>query len=202
MKLTVDRTSPLPLVAQLEASLRRAIDVGELAAGDQLPSLRHVAAEAEVNVNTVRAVYARLEAAGAVRTEQGRGSFVAAPSARVRRELREQIAHLEEELSRLPQPRDEQGWAHLTATPERAPSGALGQGARMLSTADLAAVRDELLARLHELDHARAEVIRGLERLERVEPASAPAVERTPSARPTRRSSPTLSGARVRWVGA
>ena len=102
----------------------------------------------------------------------------------MRRELREQIAHLEEELSRLPRLRDEQGWAHLTATPERAPSGALGQGARMLSTADLAAVRDELLARLHELDHARAEVIRGLERLERVEPAATPAAERTPR-RPT-----------------
>jgi GntR family transcriptional regulator len=196
VKLVVDRTSPLPLATQLEAAVRAAIDRGDLAAGDQLPSLRQVAAEAEVNVNTIRAVYARLEAAGAVITEQGRGTFVAAPSARVRRELREQIARLEEELSRLPRASDVQSWADLDAPAAHPPTGSVGQGARMLSTADLAAVRDELLARLHELDDARAEVIRGLERLDRAEP------EQPPPPRPTRRSSPTLSGARVRWVGA
>ncbi len=195
MKLSVDRTSPLPLGAQLEASLRAAIDATELVPGDQLPSLRQVAAEADVNVNTVRAVYARLEAAGVVATEQGRGTFVTAPSARVRRELREQIARLEQELSRLPRPHEEHDWARATTT-ERPPSSPSRQGARMLSTADLATIRDELLVRLHQLDDARAEVMRGLEQLERAEPAAPPAP------RPTRRSSPTLSGARVRWVGA
>jgi GntR family transcriptional regulator len=197
VKLVVDRTSPLPLATQLEAAVRAAIDGGDLAAGDQLPSLRQVAAEAEVNVNTVRAVYARLEAAGAVTTEQGRGTFVAAPSARVRRELREQIARLEEELSRLPRPNDIQSWADLDAPAAHPPTSSTGQGARMLSTADLAAVRDELLARLHDLDDARAEVMRGLERLERAEPATPATAPRS-----TRRSNPTLSGARVRWVGA
>lgn len=185
--------------AQLEATLRSAIDAGELAPGARLPSLRHVAAEAGVNVNTVRAVYARLEAAGAVRTEQGRGTFVATPSARVRRALREQIATLEEELSRVPRLPDDGSLDRLTATAPPSRSSATGQGARMLSTADLAAVRDELLERLEQLDVARAQVIRGLERLERAEPA--PARAPAPS-RPARRSSPTLSGARVRWVGA
>ncbi|HEY6780112.1 MAG TPA: GntR family transcriptional regulator [Thermoleophilaceae bacterium] len=195
MEMRVDRASPLSLGAQLEAALRTAIESGQLAPGDQLPSLRHVAAEAGVNVNTVRAAYARLEAAGAVSTEQGRGTFVAAPSGRVRRDLREQIAHLEQELARLPQPREQSGWAHLTTTASHPPSSPARQGARMLSTADLAMVRDELLERLQQLDTARAEVIRGLERLEHAQPASAPAPA-------TRRSNPTLSGVRVRWVGA
>jgi GntR family transcriptional regulator len=193
--MRVDRASPLSLGAQLEAALRNAIESGQLAPGEQLPSLRQVAAEAGVNVNTVRAAYARLEAAGAVSTEQGRGTFVAAPSGRVRRELREQIARLEEELARLPHPGEQSGWAHLTATAGQPPPSRPRQGARMLSTADLATVRDELLERLQQLDDARAEVIRGLERLEHAQPASAPAPT-------TRRSNPTLSGARVRWVGA
>ena len=142
----------------------------------------------------MRAVYARLEAAGAVTTEQGRGTFVAAPSARARRELREQIARLEEELSRLPRPSDIQSWADLDAPPAHPPTGSVGQGARMLSTADLAAVRDELLDRLHELDAARAEVIRGLERLDRAEPATpAPPASRH-AARARRSAAPACAG--------
>lgn len=167
--------------------------------GDRLPSLRQVAAEASVNVNTVRAVYARLEAAGTIVTEQGRGTFVApvtAPSehattppgaalgddpAVTRRALHEQIAGLEAELARVPAPR---------RPAEAAPPPA---GAGLLSTAELTEVRDALVARLDELDAARAEVIRRLAHLDQ-EPAPAPAP--TP-----KRSSSTLYGARVRWVG-
>jgi DNA-binding transcriptional regulator YhcF (GntR family) len=190
MDLRVDRSSPLPLGAQLEGHLRRAIEGGELGPGDQLPSLRHVAAEAGVNVNTVRAMYTRLEAAGVVITEQGRGTFAAAPSARVRRELRKQIERLEAELVRLPPPHPGGGTTGL-------PSGG---GAGLLSTADLAAIRDELLQRLHTLDAARAEVVKRLERLEDTEAPSAPAPAASPT--PARHSSPTRIGARVRWVGA
>ena len=190
MDLRVDRSSPLPLGAQLERHLRRAIERGQLAPGDQLPSLRHVAAEAGVNVNTVRTVYARLDATGVVVTEQGRGTFAAAPSARVRHELRKQIERLEAELVRLPPPHPEGGTTGL-------PSGG---GAGLLSTADLAAIRDELLERLHTLDAVRSEVVQRLERLEDAEAPPAPAPATRPI--PARHSSPTQIGARVRWVGA
>lgn len=186
MNLRLDRASDVPLGAQLEARLRNAVATGELSAGDRLPSLRHVAAEAGVNVNTVRAVYARLEAGGAITTEQGRGTFVAAAPPIARRALREQIAQLEAELVRLPSLRP--------ATERTAPPRAPG----LLSTEELAAVRDDLMARLHELDAARAEVI---QRLAHLDPAADPAAT-APTSVPTRRSSATLSGARVRWVGA
>ena len=55
---------------------QRADRAGAPGPGDQLPSVRDLAAEAGVNVNTVRAVYARLEREGLVRSEQGRGTFV------------------------------------------------------------------------------------------------------------------------------
>src|SRR5687768_2029421 len=105
--LRVDRSSSLSLGAQLASSIRAAVREGELRAGDRLPSVRELARTAGVNVNTVRSVYARLEAEGAVHSEHGRGTFVATPATAVpasRAELQSQIARLEAVLVRLPPP--------------------------------------------------------------------------------------------------
>src|SRR5690606_2672326 len=77
MELKVDRDSGVPVGTQLAWRLRSAIERGELGPGDRLPSLRDAASAAGVNVNTVRAAYAKLESAGVVTTDQGRGTFVA-----------------------------------------------------------------------------------------------------------------------------
>lgn len=73
----LDPESDVPLGVQLSWRLRALIVTGRLAAGEALPSLRRVAGWAGVNVNTVRSVYEGLEAEGLVRSEQGRGTFVA-----------------------------------------------------------------------------------------------------------------------------
>jgi DNA-binding transcriptional regulator YhcF (GntR family) len=192
MQLQVDRDSDVPVSTQLAWRLRSAIERGELGPGDRLPSLRDAAAEAGVNVNTVRAVYAKLEAAGVVSTEQGRGTFVTpeAPAddeSRQRRNLRDEIARLESELVRLPLiPRD------APAGPKRG-----APGARLLSVEELAAVRDVLAERVTELHAARAEIV------ERLAAGPHPASDRSaPSRSPARRSSSSLAGARVRWTGA
>lgn len=52
------------------------IATGRLAAGERLPSFRQLAEWGDVNVNTVRAVYAGLEEAGLVVSRQGQGTFV------------------------------------------------------------------------------------------------------------------------------
>ena len=193
MDLRVDRDAEVPLGTQLAWKLRRLVETGELGPGDRLPSVREAATAAGVNVNTVRAVYGRLESEGLVSSEQGRGTFVrrraeaaTADGAELdaRRALRRQIARLEAELTRRPPPPTE---AADSPRP-RATGGAL------LSAEQLEDVRDGLLTRLRELDDARAEVKRRLDEL----PASEqPAPERRPG-----RSSSSLSGARVRWVGA
>jgi GntR family transcriptional regulator len=187
LDLAVDRHADVPLGAQLAAGIRAALRDGALAPGDRLPSVRELAETAAVNVNTARAVYARLESEGVVRSEQGRGTFVAGPpgdEAATRRELRRQIAQLEAALVRLPPP------PALADEPRPAAKRA---GAALLSTEGLQAVRDELLARLGELDAQRTAVLQRLEQLGVEEPAA-----ETPS----RRGTPSLAGARIRWVGA
>jgi DNA-binding transcriptional regulator YhcF (GntR family) len=181
LDLSVDRSAGVPLGTQLAGRIRAALRDGSLAPGDQLPSVRALAEAVGVNVNTVRAVYARLEAEGIVRSEQGRGTFAAVPAAddaTARRELHRQIAELEATLARLPPP------------PTLAdPSPRRPRAAALLSTENLEEVRDGLLARLHDLDAQRAEVLQSLEQL---------GVE----APPVRRATPSVAGARVRWVGA
>jgi len=82
MDLGLDRKGDVPLGVQLAWALRSRIVAGELRRGERLPGVRELAAETGVNVNTVRTVYARLEADGLVVAEQGRGTFVS-ESARV-----------------------------------------------------------------------------------------------------------------------
>src|SRR6185312_334460 len=73
----VDPDDELPVGLQLTLRLRALIATGRLPAGERLPSVRRLAEWAGVNLNTVRGVYAGLEAAGLVVSHQGRGTFVA-----------------------------------------------------------------------------------------------------------------------------
>jgi DNA-binding transcriptional regulator YhcF (GntR family) len=73
----VDPDDELPVGLQLTLRLRALIATGRLPAGELLPSVRRLAEWAGVNLNTVRGVYAGLEASGLVVSHQGRGTFVA-----------------------------------------------------------------------------------------------------------------------------
>ena len=187
LQLRVDRDDDLAIGAQLARLLSERVQAGTLGPGDRLPSVRDLAAEVGVNVNTARAVYGRLEQEGLVRSEQGRGTFVAETRPEgpaTRQALRRQIADLEAALVR-----------HRrlgTADPAGQPDA---RGGRLLTTEELAEVRDRLLQRVAELDTERAEVMRRLEELDGE--AASPAPDRS-----ERRSSVSLRGARVRWVGA
>jgi GntR family transcriptional regulator len=92
----VDSTSPTPIYAQLDRSIRAAIATGELESGAQLPTVRQLAVDLAVNANTVARVYAQLERDGILETRRGVGTFVLeSPSPQVTR------AHRERELREL-----------------------------------------------------------------------------------------------------
>src|SRR4051794_36385131 len=78
LAITLDREGEIPLGVQLAWALRSRILAGDLPRGFRLPGARELAMTTGVNANTVRAVYARLEAEGLVAAEHGRGTFVRA----------------------------------------------------------------------------------------------------------------------------
>jgi DNA-binding transcriptional regulator YhcF (GntR family) len=76
--LAIDRKADVPIGVQLTWALRSRIAEGRFAAGQRLPGLRELAEATGVNVNTVRAVYQRLEQDGLIDRQQGSGTFLAA----------------------------------------------------------------------------------------------------------------------------
>jgi GntR family transcriptional regulator len=77
----LDSKSGVPIYRQIQDQIRYGIAAGLLMAGEQLPTVRALAVELSVNPNTVIKAYTELERQGIVTTEQGSGTFVAAPPA-------------------------------------------------------------------------------------------------------------------------
>src|SRR4026209_673658 len=69
---------PMPLYAQVTRAIRFAIATGRSRVGEQLPTVRQLAAELRVNANTVAKVYAELERSGILETRRDVGTFVSA----------------------------------------------------------------------------------------------------------------------------
>ena len=72
----IDESSGLPVWVQLRNRFVYLIKTGYYQPGDQLPSVRTLAAEAAINYNTVSKVYVNLESDGYVESVRGRGVFV------------------------------------------------------------------------------------------------------------------------------
>jgi DNA-binding transcriptional regulator YhcF (GntR family) len=75
--VAIDRDAEVPIGVQLAWALRTRIRDGRLKPSQRLPGLRDLAETIGVNVNTVRAVYQRLEHEGLIDSQQGSGTFVA-----------------------------------------------------------------------------------------------------------------------------
>jgi DNA-binding transcriptional regulator YhcF (GntR family) len=77
----LDPASDVPPFEQLRTQLASRAATGELAPGTRLPTVRTLAAELHLAVNTVARAYRELEVDGVVTTEGRRGTFVAASHA-------------------------------------------------------------------------------------------------------------------------
>lgn len=74
--LTIDPESATAPFEQVRTQLAAAIAAGQLAAGTKLPTVRQLAADLGLAVNTVARAYRELEADAVIATHGRRGTFV------------------------------------------------------------------------------------------------------------------------------
>ena len=74
----LDLHSGMPVYRQIMDQVRGGIASGALTAGDQLPTVRQLAVDLEINPNTVVRAYRELELGGLLETHQGTGTFISA----------------------------------------------------------------------------------------------------------------------------
>jgi DNA-binding transcriptional regulator YhcF (GntR family) len=77
MRVRIDRGSGVPESEQLRVRLAALVERGSLAPGERLPTVRALAKELGLAVNTVAKAYRELEEAGAVVARGRLGTFVA-----------------------------------------------------------------------------------------------------------------------------
>jgi DNA-binding transcriptional MocR family regulator len=76
MDITLDSSEATPVVEQVVRAIRNAIQRGELKPGERLPSIRQLVSEQRLSFHTVVGAYERLEIAGLIASQPGRGFFV------------------------------------------------------------------------------------------------------------------------------
>ena len=98
MDLRLDPASAVPIYVQICEQIERLVASRALRAGDQLPSVRDLAARLRVNRNTAAKAYQILESDGVIETRAGQGCFVAEGVPRWSHE--ERVRRLEQTLDR------------------------------------------------------------------------------------------------------
>ena len=76
IKFVIDYASGTPIYRQIIDQIRFGIASGQLKLGEQLPTVRALAVELKVNLNTVSKAYKELEIKNILTTQQGSGTFI------------------------------------------------------------------------------------------------------------------------------
>lgn len=80
MNIQVDFRSKIPIYIQIVDQIKHLVAIGELKPGDQLPTVRQLAADLRVNFNTVARAYRLLDEEGLISTQHGRGTYILPPA--------------------------------------------------------------------------------------------------------------------------
>lgn len=91
MKILISNVSDKPLYQQIKEQIKDSIFKGEIAAGDQLPSIRNFATDLNVSVLTIRRVYDELEQEGFITSQVGIGTFISAGNLELLRDSKRRI---------------------------------------------------------------------------------------------------------------
>ena len=76
MIIQIEHQSPVPIYEQLIAEIERMIESGTLTENDSLPSIRQLASQLDVAINTVARSYQELERKGLIISNGRKGTFV------------------------------------------------------------------------------------------------------------------------------
>jgi GntR family transcriptional regulator len=83
IKFVLNPKTGIPFYRQIIDQIRYGIASGNLAKGEQLPTVRALAVELKVNLNTVAKAYKELEIQNILETQQGTGTFISASENKV-----------------------------------------------------------------------------------------------------------------------
>jgi len=75
--LRINPNDDAPVYSQIVQQVKFGVAAGAIRSGEQLPSVRELAAELRINPNTVARAYRELEYQGLVETQKGKGVFIA-----------------------------------------------------------------------------------------------------------------------------
>ncbi|MEN8172649.1 MAG: GntR family transcriptional regulator [Chloroflexota bacterium] len=91
MQIELDFRSKIPIYVQIIDQVKHMIATERLKPGDQLPTVRQMAADLRINFNTIARSYRMLDEEGLISTQHGRGTFILeAPSEKNGERLRRQ----------------------------------------------------------------------------------------------------------------
>ncbi|MEK6256440.1 MAG: GntR family transcriptional regulator [Chloroflexota bacterium] len=76
MNIDIHFQTHVPIYIQVMDQIRHKVVAEELKPGDQLPTVRQLAADLRVNFNTIARSYRLLDDAGIISTQHGRGTFI------------------------------------------------------------------------------------------------------------------------------
>jgi GntR family transcriptional regulator len=74
--VTISQADRRPMYLQIMEQIRHRVAIGDWGPGQEIPSIRALAVDAQVSVITVKRAYLELEREGVIVTRQGKGSFV------------------------------------------------------------------------------------------------------------------------------
>lgn len=89
MDFKLDPKSGVPFYRQIIDQIRYGVASGSLKVGEQLPTVRALAVELKVNLNTVSKAYRELEIQSVLESQQGTGTFIGSVNVRVTKEERQ-----------------------------------------------------------------------------------------------------------------
>ena len=75
--IVISQSDGRPMYLQIMEQIKQRIAVGEWARGQEIPSIRQLAADLRISVITVKRAYLELEREGVILTQHGKGSVVA-----------------------------------------------------------------------------------------------------------------------------